>query len=214
MNLPLSTFVLACGLLMSACSGSGSSGSGNHAGSQTIVDMQTSAGRIVLELESARAPVTVANFVSHAAAGDYDGTIFHRVVPDFVVQGGGWTADLRERAKLSATPDTPIVNEWTNGLKNAKGTIAMAREEAPDTATREFYFNLKDNVKLDSGRPTTGNAGYAVFGRVVEGWEVVETIASGKTTTRDVAGVTDGSMNNVPLEPVVIQWVRLRSKGL
>jgi peptidyl-prolyl cis-trans isomerase A (cyclophilin A) len=175
--------------------------------------MQTSAGPITIELDPARAPVTVANFVQHAQAGDYDGTVFHRVVPEFVVQGGGWTPLLQERAKLAATPDTPIVNEWTNGLKNAKGTIAMAREQAPDTATREFYFNLKDNVKLDSARPTTGNAGYAVFGRVVDGWKVVETIAAGQTTSRDVPGVTDGSMNNVPVSPVVIQRVRVRPAG-
>lgn len=177
--------------------------------------VRTSAGDITLELEPARAPVTVANFLAHADARDYDGTIFHRVVPGFVVQGGGWTAELRERAKDAAAagrPDGPIVNEWRSGLRNEKGTIAMARDEAPDTATREFYFNLANNQKLDTPRPTTGHAGYAAFGRVVAGWPVVETIAAGATRPRPEAGVTDGSMNNVPVEPVTVVSVRRVSR--
>lgn len=175
------------------------------------VSMQTSAGEIVLELDPARAPISVANFLDHAEKGHYDGTIFHRVIPTFVVQGGGWTPEMVERAKVDAaagTADVPIRNEWQNGLKNVKGTIAMAREAAPDTATREFYINVADNAKLDTAREKTGNAGYAVFGRVVAGWEVVEVIRTGATAPRPDVKVDDGSMEDVPVMPVVIKAVR------
>jgi peptidyl-prolyl cis-trans isomerase A (cyclophilin A) len=175
------------------------------------VKMETSMGDVVVELDPAHAPVSTANFLKYADSGAYDGTTFHRVVPGFVIQGGGWTRDFTERAKSGAAaghPDVPIRNEWQNGLKNERGTIAMARDEAPDSATREFYINLKDNPKLDTAREKTGNAGYAVFGRVVSGMEVVDRIASARTHAVDVAGVTDGSMENVPEEPVVIRSVR------
>src|SRR4051812_28947254 len=175
------------------------------------VRMETSMGDIVVELNPGHAPITTANFLKYADAGDYNGTTFHRVVPGFVIQGGGWTRDLTERAKLAAAaghPDVPIRNEWQNGLKNEQGTIAMAREEAPDSATREFFINLKDNTKLDTAREKTGNAGYAVFGRVVSGMDIVDRIASVRSHAVDVAGVTDGSMENVPEEPVVIRSVR------
>ncbi|MGD9688463.1 MAG: peptidylprolyl isomerase [Phycisphaerales bacterium] len=177
---------------------------------QIYVLVRTTAGEFVLELDPVRAPVTTSNFLAHARAGHYDGTIFHRVVPGFVVQGGGWTPDLRERAKADAaagSPDVPIRNEWQNGLRNERGTIGMARDEQPDTATREFYFNLTDNFKLDTPRATTGNAGYAVFGHVLAGWEVIERISAAKTAPRPETGVTDGSMNNVPIEPVQITRV-------
>jgi cyclophilin family peptidyl-prolyl cis-trans isomerase len=173
--------------------------------------METSMGEIVLELDRERAPVTVANFLGYVDRGAYDGTTFHRVVENFVIQGGGWTPELVERARLdkeAGRPDVPIRNEWRNGLKNVRGTIAMARDEGPDTATREFYINVQDNPKLDTARATTGNAGYAVFGRVVEGMEAVDRIRHVKTGAREVAGVTDGSMGNVPVEAVVIRSVR------
>jgi cyclophilin family peptidyl-prolyl cis-trans isomerase len=169
--------------------------------------MSTSTGDIILELDRERAPITVANFEGYIARGAYDGTTFHRVIEQFVIQGGGWTPDLRERAKEDAArgrPDVPIRNEWTNGLKNERGTIGMARETDPDSATREFYINVVDNARLDSARPTAGNAGYAVFGRVIAGMEVVDRIRAVPNGPRDVAGVTDGSMNNVPHQPVVI----------
>jgi cyclophilin family peptidyl-prolyl cis-trans isomerase len=175
------------------------------------IQMHTSAGDITLELDPVLAPISTSNFLDHMRKGHYDGTVFHRVVPEFVIQAGGWTADLKERAKIDAAagrPDATIKNEWENGLKNERGTIGMAREEAPDTATREFYINLKDNFKLDTARPTTGNAGYAVFGHVVSGWEVVEAIAAGKTSPRQVEGVTDGSMDNVPDNPVIIMRMK------
>lgn len=183
------------------------------AASPVRVTLCTSMGDIELELDPAHAPITVQNFIAHANRGDYNGTIFHRVVKDFVIQGGGWTPDLKERAKADADaghPDTSIRNEWTSGLRNVRGTIAMARDEQPDTATREFYINLKDNPKLDTARPQTGNAGYAVFGRVTTGLEVVDAIGALPTTPRETPGVTDGSMNNVPIEPVFVRRVVVR----
>lgn len=180
-------------------------------GGAVYVQMNTSAGEIVLELDAARAPVTVANFLNYAERGAYDGAVFHRVVQDFVIQGGGWTPDLTERAKADAAagnPDVPIRNEWPNGLKNLRGAIAMARDAAPDTATREFYINVQDNPRLDTAREQTGNAGYAVFGRVVEGLDVVDRIRHVPIAPREVPGVTDGSMDNVPVEPVIIRRVK------
>lgn len=175
------------------------------------VQLDTSAGEIVLELDPSHAPITVANFLKYADSRAYDGTVFHRVVKGFVIQGGGWAPDLKERAKDAAAeghPDVPIKNEWQNGLKNVRGTIAMARDEGPDTATREFYINLVDNPKLDLAREKAGNAGYAVFGRVVKGMDVVDRIGAVATRNVNVAGVTDGSMENVPVEAVVIRRVQ------
>jgi cyclophilin family peptidyl-prolyl cis-trans isomerase len=176
-----------------------------------VVEMRTTRGVIVLELDEMRAPVTVANFLAHAEAGDYDGTIFHRVIPKFVVQGGGFTVDLQERAKIAAAmghKDVPIVNEWPNGLKNVRGTIAMARDAAPDTATREFYINVADNAKLDTARAKTGNAGYAVFGRVVSGMMVVDQIKDGVTGDRPDVLVDGEGMRDVPIAPVVVLSVK------
>ena len=177
-----------------------------------IVEIETTKGVITLELDGQRAPISVANFLEHARQGHYNGTIFHRVMPNFVVQGGGWTSELVERAKVDAAAghaDTPIKNEWQNGLKNVKYSIAMARESDPDTATREFYINVADNARLDTARTTTGNAGYAVFGKVTKGFEVVEAIRIGETGPRNVPGVTDGSMENVPLKPVTVVRVKV-----
>lgn len=175
------------------------------------VRMNTGMGEIILELNRTKSPVTVANFLMYADRGAYDGTVFHRVVKDFVIQGGGWTPDLKERAKEDAAkgnPDKPIKNEWQNGLKNARGSIAMAREAEPDTATREFYINCQDNPKLDTAREKTGNAGYAVFGRVATGMEIVDTIRGVRTEAKAVPGVTDGSMENVPVDAVLIVSVK------
>lgn len=157
------------------------------------VQMNTSKGDLILELDGKRAPISVANFLKYAQRKDYDGTIFHRIAPGFVIQGGGRTPDLKERPS-----DAPIENEWTNGLKNNRGTIAMARDAAPDTATREFYFNLKDNSQLDTARESTGNAGYAVFGKIIAGLDVMDAIAAVKT--RDVSE----DLKGVPDEPVLI----------
>ena len=176
------------------------------------VAMDTTAGTIELELDPVRAPISTRNFLQHAAAGHYDGTVFHRVIPAFVIQGGGWTPDLQEKCKANAEaghPDVPIKNEWKNGLKNTRGTIAMARDEQPDTATREFYINVADNTKLDTARPQTGNAGYAVFGHVIDGWTAIEIIRTGKTGPRPDIKVDDGSMADVPVNLVMIERVRL-----
>lgn len=174
--------------------------------------LATSVGDITLELDPVRAPITTRNFLEHAGAGHYDGTVFHRVIPAFVIQGGGWTRELVECAKLDAAagrPDVAIKNEWQNGLVNSRGTIAMARDTDPDSATREFYINVADNPKLSTARDKSGNAGYAVFGRVVRGWEAIETIRTGKTGPRPDIKVDDGSMNDVPIDLVVIRSVRV-----
>lgn len=206
----------ACSLL--GCAASRSGASGDHTSVEkpgargnteqaVLVRMDTSDGSITLELDPSRAPLTVANFLKYADAGAYNGTIFHRVVPHWVVQGGGWTPELKERAKEAAVaghPDVAITNEWQNGLKNVRGSIGMARDEGPDTATREFYINLEDHPKLDTAREKTGNAGYAVFGHVVKGMDIVDRMAAIPTHAVPVAGVTDGSMDNVPVTPVVI----------
>ncbi|MFZ4575715.1 MAG: peptidylprolyl isomerase [Phycisphaerales bacterium] len=203
---------VAAGLLVASIITAGCSSTPRGGDSAVVkVSMRTSEGEIVLELDREHAPISVANFLEHARKGHYDGTVFHRVIPNFVVQGGGWTPELVERAKLDAAagrPDVPIKNEWQNGLKNTKGTIAMAREADPDTATREFYINVADNAKLDTAREKTGNAGYAVFGRVVGGWDVVEKIRTGETGPRADVKVDDGSMNDVPVKLVVIKRVR------
>lgn len=165
--------------------------------------LDTSLGGIVLELDPVHAPVSVANFLSYADQGFYDDTIFHRVVPGFVIQGGGHLPDLTELKEGS-----PIINEWRNGLKNSRGTIGMAREAEPDSATRQWYINLADNLKLDTAREQTGNAGYAVFGRVVRGMEVVDAIAA--VETYDQEGEGDDVLHDIPVETVLLRRVRVR----
>jgi peptidyl-prolyl cis-trans isomerase A (cyclophilin A) len=156
--------------------------------------MQTSMGDIALELNREKAPLTVENFMRYVEKGHYNGTIFHRVIPDFMVQGGGFTPDMQQKPT-----DPPIKNEWQNGLKNARGTIAMARlGSQPDSATAQFFINVKDNDFLDQPRD---GAGYAVFGKVVQGMDVVDRIRNVRTGVRD-------RMEHVPVEPVTIQTVR------
>jgi cyclophilin family peptidyl-prolyl cis-trans isomerase len=163
------------------------------------VRVRTSKGEIVLELDRLRAPVTVANFVSYLNKNTYDGTIFHRVIPDFMIQGGGFTRDLVQKPT-----DPPIQNEWRNGLTNARGTIAMARLGGqPDSATSQFFINLVDNARLSAAQ--ADGAGYAVFGRVVAGMDVVDAIA--RVATRG-----QGPHQNVPVDPVVIEKVELTER--
>jgi len=169
-----------------------------QSGTQTdyvYVQMSTSKGDIVLELDRKRAPITVANFLSYADKGHYNGTIFHRVINNFMIQGGGFTPDLTEKPT-----DAPIKNEWTNGLKNKRGTIAMARTTQPDTATSQFFINVVDNAGLDLARPQTGGAGYAVFGKVIQGMDVVDAIKA-------VPVHVQGPHEAVPVEPVTINSV-------
>ena len=163
-----------------------------------LVTIETTLGPIVVELDRVKAPVSTANFLAYVDQGAYDGTIFHRVMRNFVIQGGGHTPDLAE-----LPGGRPIVNEWMNGLKNTRGTIAMARDTEPDTATRQWYINVGDNPQLDEARPQTGSAGYAVFGRVVGGMDVVDAIRM-----LPVHNIEAPEMRNVPVDPPVITSVR------
>ncbi len=140
------------------------------------VTFSTNLGEIVLELDPERAPNTVENFLQYVRDGFFDGTIFHRVIPGFVVQGGGFTADF-ERKPTRA----PIKNEAANGLKNARGTISMARTNDPHSATSQFFLNLTDNAMLDHIQPSGRGWGYAVFGKVIAGMDVVDQIAQLQT---------------------------------
>lgn len=155
------------------------------------VRLQTSMGDIVVELNRMRAPATSNNFLRYVLAGAYDGTIFHRVIPDFVVQGGGYDKEYEERELFP-----PVFNESGNGLANDTGTIAMARFNDPHSATSQFYFNLDDN---DSLNPNSRNWGYAVFGSVLEGMDVLQAIAAVET------GYSEGlDAEDVPLVPVML----------
>jgi cyclophilin family peptidyl-prolyl cis-trans isomerase len=158
-----------------------------------VVQGRTSLGTITLELDRDKAPITVDNFLQYVRSGHYDGTIFHRVIPDFMIQGGGFTPQMEEKP---AGP--PIRNEARNGLRNSRGTIAMARTNDPDSATCQFFINLKNNHTLDFG---IGGAGYTVFGRVIDGMAVVDRIAGMPTTSR-------GRYENVPQFPIVIKKAR------
>lgn len=153
------------------------------------VVLETSKGTIVIELDADKAPQTVENFLGYVESGFYDGTSFHRVIPGFMVQGGGFTADLGHKPTRA-----PIQNESKNGLSNLRGTIAMARTNDPHSATAQFFINLVDNRNLDA----RGGWGYAVFGKVVEGMDAVDAIAKVRTGPRN-------GMGDVPIEAVVIQ---------
>jgi len=156
------------------------------------VRLSTSQGDIVVQLDAAKAPKTVDNFLQYVKSGHYSGTIFHRVIDGFMIQGGGMTPDMREKQTRA-----PIPLESRNGLTNARGTIAMARTSVPDSATAQFFINLKDNAFLDAARSPDGN-GYAVFGKVVEGMDVVDKIRKAQTGAK-------GMHQDVPLEPIVIK---------
>jgi len=158
--------------------------------------IHTSMGDITLELFAERAPLTVENFVHYATSGFYDGTIFHRVVSDFMIQGGGFTADMMQKPTAE-----PIVNEANNGLSNTRGTIAMARSGNPHSATSQFFINVQDNTGLDySGQNSSRAWGYAVFGHVTQGMEVVDAIRAVKTTAMP-------PHRDIPKSPIIIQHV-------
>jgi len=158
------------------------------------VRLSTSMGDIVVELDAQKAPKSVANFEQYVKSGFYDGTIFHRVIDNFMIQGGGMTPDMKEKRTLS-----PIPLESHNGLKNVRGTLAMARTDVPDSATSQFFINVGNNAFLD---PKPGNPGYTVFGRVVSGMDVVNAI-KGVQTGRV------GMHSDVPLAPVVINSAQI-----
>ena len=158
------------------------------------VRLTTNLGTIVIELNAEKAPKTVANFIEYVKAGHYDGTIFHRVIKKFMIQGGGHTADMKEKGKTAA----PITNEADNGLKNEKYSIAMARTSDPHSATAQFFINVKDNDFLNFTSPTPSGWGYAVFGAVTEGFDVVDAIEKVKTSR-------SGFHQDVPADAVVIE---------
>ena len=157
--------------------------------------MTTTVGPMTLELDADNAPKTVENFLSYVSSGFYDGTIFHRVIDNFMVQGGGFTADMEQKATLA-----PIENEANNGLKNARGTIAMARTQDPHSATAQFFINVQDNDFLNHTGENMQGWGYAVFGKVTEGEDVLDKIRCVQTGSQ--AGHQD-----VPVEPIIIESV-------
>lgn len=180
-------FVLAAGLFATSL-----------AWAVPTVEMTTNQGKIVLELNASKAPKSVANFMQYAKDGFYNGTVFHRVIPGFMIQGGGFDPKLNQKETRA-----PIENEAKNGLKNARGTIAMARRNEPDSATAQFFINLVDNKNLDN--PSFDGWGYAVFGKVTEGLDIVDKIAKLPTANA-------GPHQNVPTEPVIIQSVKIISE--
>ncbi len=156
------------------------------------VNMFTSKGDVIISLDGAKAPGTVANFLAYVDSGFYDGTIFHRVIPGFMIQGGGFNPGMSQKKTR-----TPIKNESTNGLSNLRGTIAMARTSDPDSATAQFFINLVDNKGLDRKGPGAQAAGYCVFGHVVSGLEAVDAIAACATGSKP-------PYDDVPIEDVLI----------
>jgi cyclophilin family peptidyl-prolyl cis-trans isomerase len=176
-------FGIGCLLLSASC-----------AEERQVVLLETSAGSVRIELFDGKSPATVENFLGYVRSGFYDGTVFHRVIPGFVIQGGGLTAAMQPRPT-----GAPVRNESANGLKNLRGTLAMARTSAPDSATSQFFINLRDNEALD---PRGAAAGYTVFGKVIEGMEVVDRIAA--VPTGIVAGFP-----NAPLTPALITSVKI-----
>ena len=161
-----------------------------------VVVLETTEGNITIELNAEKAPITVKNFLQYVEDGFFNGTIFHRVIPNFMIQGGGFTKDMGKKGTRA-----PIENEAKNGLKNDLGTIAMARTNVVDSATAQFFINLKNNDFLN--HKDDKNFGYAVFGKVTEGMDVVNKIGLTKTTTA-------GGMRDVPGTPIVIEKVVLR----
>ncbi len=163
-----------------------------------VVVIETSLGNITAELDRRNAPVSVANFLAYAESGFYNGTIFHRVIRGFMIQGGGMTADLQRKETRA-----PIRNEATNGLSNDRGTLAMARTNVVDSATAQFFINTVDNAGLNNRGTDPGSYGYAVFGRVIDGMDVVDEIEGVSTGDR-------GPFRNVPDETVEILSVTLQ----
>ena len=162
-----------------------------------MITLHTTLGDITLELDAGKAPATVENFLGYAKDGFFDGTIFHRVIDNFMIQGGGMLEDMSQKPTKA-----PVKNEADNGLKNAKGTIAMARTNDPHSATAQFFINVGDNDFLNHTSPTPQGWGYAVFGKVVTGMEVVEKIKGAKTGRR-------GYHDDVPVDAIIIQKVTI-----
>lgn len=170
---------------------------GHTAANSVTVEIHTTKGKITLELYPNKAPVTVENFLKYARAGKYNGTVFHRVIKNFMVQGGGMTADMRKRATYA-----PITNEADNGLKNKKGTIAMARTNAPHSASNQFFINTQDNSTLDHQNKSMRGWGYAVFGKVTKGMKTVSKIEA--VRTRHYMGHGDVPATAITIKKVIV----------
>jgi cyclophilin family peptidyl-prolyl cis-trans isomerase len=189
-----SLIFIFCFMLASACSAMSTppAKEGDNMAKSNKVVMETTKGNMTIELYPDKAPKTVENFLAYVDSGFYDGTIFHRVIPGFMIQGGGMTSGMAEKLTRS-----PIKNEAGNGLLNTRGTLAMARTNVVDSATSQFFINVVDNAFLNHKDETPLGFGYCVFGKVTEGMDVVDSIAAVRTQTR-------GSYQNVPAEDVVI----------
>jgi cyclophilin family peptidyl-prolyl cis-trans isomerase len=161
------------------------------------VVLDTSEGKITIELLNKESPLSVANFIEYVKSGFYNGTVFHRVIPNFMIQGGGFTTDLAQKETRGT-----LKNEANNGLRNLRGTVAMARRGEPDSATAQFFINLSENNFLDHQNETNAGWGYAVFARVTEGMEIVDKIAATTTTTV-------GPLSDVPAQAIVIKSAQL-----
>lgn len=193
LNRILCLLALCAILLLLAVPGGVMAGEGKK---NPMVVAKTSMGTFTIELYEEKAPITVKNFLKYVDSKFYDGTIMHRVIPTFVIQGGGFTPDMMKKATAP-----PIENEATNGLKNLKYTLSMARTSEVNSATCQFFINVKDNPALDHTDTTARGYGYAVFGKVVEGTEVIDKIRDVKTTTKS-------PYKDVPVTPVVIETMR------
>lgn len=190
-----SSIIIAAGLLCAALSPAGLRAEERTANPMVIV--KTTLGDFTIELYPDKAPITVENFINYVDKKFYDGTIFHRVIPNFMIQGGGFLPDM-----IQKDPGAPIKNEAANGLKNEKYTIAMARTNVIDSATCQFFINVADNPRLDHKDKTQRGFGYAAFGKVIEGTAIVEAIKGARTTTK-------GMHENVPVKPVIINSIRV-----
>ncbi|MGI9324142.1 MAG: peptidylprolyl isomerase [Pseudomonadales bacterium] len=179
--------------LLSACANAADANGSAASSERPVVQVQTNLGGFAIELQPQQAPVTVANFLARVDEQFYDGLIFHRVIPNFMIQAGGYDADL-----TYSEPPATVVNESHNGLRNRKATVAMARLNDPDSASTQFFINVKDNRHLD---PQRGRPGYTVFGQVVDGWDTVVQIELVDTGRRD-------GMAGVPEKPVIIESIR------
>src|SRR6266851_6188017 len=186
-------FLAAASAVLAGC------GAETAADKNPIVVMETSQGTVKIELFSDKSPITVKNFLGYVDDKFYDGTIYHRVMADFMIQGGGFEPGMKEKRTKEA-----IKNESSNGLSNERGTVAMARTRAPNSATAQFYINVKNNPKLDKAN-APDDVGYCVFGRVIDGMDVVDKIKGVKTETK-------GDFENVPSEDVVIKSIRREEK--
>ena len=194
MKHPVSALVGSLGLATLLVAGSGQAAP--KAAKGPIVEFVTSQGNIRIQLDAKKAPVSTKNFLAYVKSGHYKGTIFHRVIPGFMVQGGGFTPGMQEKRTRAA-----IKNEGGNGLRNARGTLAMARTSDPHSATSQFFINVANNRFLDRDESRDG-AGYAVFGRVIKGMDVVDKIVAMPTTTR-------GGHSDVPTTAIVIKSARV-----